>query len=257
MNRYQIYPSLLDAFQRYLDSELDAESFSNINAEGDYKLSADELADRRKQELLARINRVPFTNEAVERGKAFNALIDHSIGAWNKQIIVHYDEQLEIVEVIFNDKIWWFDSELCREVARGLHGATCQPYAEKVLDTKYGEVLLYGYADYIMQDRILDLKTTASYSFGKYERGWQRFVYPYIFSDLMQVRSFVYLPVLMREKLDNRINAPICVGTPYEEEYTCTENDTATLRNMVERFVEFLEANRDFITDKKIFGNNE
>jgi len=54
MVQYKFYATLLDSYQWYLDSE-DDNSF---------------------QEFIDKINRVPFTSEAAERGTAFNKLVD-------------------------------------------------------------------------------------------------------------------------------------------------------------------------------------
>ena len=52
--KYKIYPTLLDGFQRYLDSE----------------------EDTALQELIDKINRKPFTSVAADKGTAFNEVVE-------------------------------------------------------------------------------------------------------------------------------------------------------------------------------------
>ena len=48
---------------------------------------------------------------------------------------------------------------------------------------------------------------------------------------------------------------PVISGTRYPEYYTYNHDQTVKLLTAhVERFIEFLEANRELITDKKIFA---
>ena len=43
--KYRFTPSLLNSFQRYLDSDIDADDFMNIDREtGEQRLTADEIA---------------------------------------------------------------------------------------------------------------------------------------------------------------------------------------------------------------------
>ena len=78
---YRIYPSLLDKFQAYLDSEQEADSFYNTDQEtGEQKLTADEIADRHERELLDTINRVPREpSEYADKGTCFNEIVDRII----------------------------------------------------------------------------------------------------------------------------------------------------------------------------------
>ena len=247
MNSYKIYPSLLDAFQHYLDSEVDAEAFSNLDSEGNYRQTADEIAEIRLRALIDKINRVPVTSEAMEQGTAFNELIDAVIEERYPMLDCHIQQ---ICTTRYNNREWRFVAELVKKVAQYVYGSVAQTYGERVLETAYGDVLLYGYADYILRDKIIDLKTTAYYTFGKYERGWQRYAYPYIFGQDMHIHSFVYLAVQMHTDILGNTG-----GTIYEEEYTHTSTDIASLRNICERFIEFLNSHREQITDLKIFGN--
>ena len=119
----------------------------------------------------------------------------------------------------------------------------------------YGDVELYGFIDELRRDVVYDIKTTSSYQFGKYEHGWQRHVYPYclIASGQMEsVRAFEYTAFVLKGGTDR---TPLISGTRYPEYYTYNHEQTVKLlTNHVERFIEFIKANRELITDTKIFG---
>ena len=60
MKQYNFYTTLLDAFQRYLDAESIYEKYFNE------KMSFAEYEAQAKQELIDKINRVPFDSEAAD-----------------------------------------------------------------------------------------------------------------------------------------------------------------------------------------------
>ena len=67
--RYRIYPSILDKFQSYLDVDQTVEEFWNLDGDGEYKETADEMSDRLERELLDAVNRVPREPmEAADKG---------------------------------------------------------------------------------------------------------------------------------------------------------------------------------------------
>ena len=75
--RYKIYPSILDKFQSFLDTDMAVEEFWNLDSEGEYKETADEMSDRLELELLDASNRVPREPiEAADKGTCFNEVID-------------------------------------------------------------------------------------------------------------------------------------------------------------------------------------
>ena len=124
-----------------------------------------------------------------------------------------------------------------------------------ILPTGYGDVELYGFIDEFRKDVVYDIKTTSSYQFGKYERKWQRHVYPYCLiasGQVESVKAFEYTAYALK---GGTSRTPLISGTCYPEYYTYNhEQSVKMLTNHVERFIEFLEANRDLITDKKIFA---
>ena len=183
--RYKIYPSLLDKFQTFLDTDMAVEEWWNLDSEGEYKETADEMSDRLEQELLDAINRVPREPiEAADKGTCFNEVIDCLI-ARRKCEYEGMDIQIgemagnRVITAKLNGFEFHYDAQMCKDVAKDYEGAISQHRCEAVLATKYGNVELYGYSDEIKSDIVYDIKTTGRYDFGKYAKGWQKHAYPY------------------------------------------------------------------------------
>lgn len=285
--KYRIYPSLLDKFQKFIDSDIEAESFMNIDREtGEQKYTADEISDRHEQELIDAINRVPKQPiEAADKGTCFNEIVDciienrktsrddmkiqtvngydkvDSFGACDETgKPIFYDEDHEYINqpciyATINGFDFFFDISLCKSIAKYFRGSVCQHYCNATINTAYGLVELYGYADEIVKDKVFDIKTTSSYDFGKFEKSWQKDVYPYCLiesGDCTSIREFEYTVVKLK---GGTKRMPLITGDVYKEVYTYNhEQSTIRLRQMLERFIEWLESNRDKITDKKIFN---
>lgn len=260
---YRIYPSLLDKFQSYLDAGLEAEGFWNIDSEtGEQKRTEEEIAAVREQELLDSINRVPHEPiEAADKGTCFNEIVDimaadepFAPGGGRRDDMELEQLEGEIVARMHGFE-FRFDRAMCEEVASEFSGAVPQHLCRGVLPTRYGDVLLYGYADEILLDKVYDLKTTSSYSFGKFERAWQKDVYPWCLvssGEMAEVREFEYTVIQLTKPSQRN---PVIGGKLYREAYTYDHEAAGKrLTAMVERFVEWLEQNRERITDKKIFG---
>ena len=117
---------------------------------------------------------------------------------------------------------------------------------------------LYGYADEIVRDKVFDIKTTSSYQFGKFERAWQKFVYPWCLvesGEMPEVSSFEYTVFVLSKPTSK---SPFITGKMYREEYTYDHEQAGIqLRSILERFIEWLEAHREEITDRKIFGGED
>ncbi len=251
---YNIYPSLLDKFQSYLDADMEAESFWNIDSEtGEMKKSSEEIEEERMQELLDCINRVPREPiEAADKGTCFNELVDWVNGT-DTDIEISRDEDGSYVCEL-NGFVFRFDQNLVHEVAAMFKDSVPQYQCNGYIETRYGLVHLYGYADEIVMDKVYDIKTTSSYSFGKFERAWQKDVYPWclVESDEICIREFEYTVIQLTKPSSRN---PVIGGKIYKEVYTY-DHDAVTerLTMFIERFIEFLECHSSEITDKKIFG---
>lgn len=267
---YRIYPSILDKFQDLIDYEIAAEDQFNKVSEtavkegrypgkeiGDYILNPEEMAEKIERELIDSINRVPHEPwEAADKGTAFNEVIDCLIAKRKCSIegmeIVSCDEGFR---VSYDGFEWLFDADFCKEFAEQLKDSMSQVFTSATIETDYGPVEIYGYIDEWQRDQVIDIKTTSSYSFLKFERKWQRHVYPYcLVSQGHEVTGFEYRVV--QWKGGNKMH-PALYGDVIPEYYTYNhEQSTADLREMIEHFVSWLELHRDQITDKKIFGED-
>lgn len=272
--KYRIYPSLLDKYEALLHVEEELESPFNIDTDtGEYKRTEDEIEYELRRSLIDAINRVPFDSEAADKGTAFNAVIDclihrraHKEATEREPYVIQGDRETNIVQVSFlerNDGLqparhFLFDRQWCVEQAQYFEGSLSQVLVKAMLPTRYGDVELYGYIDELRRDVVYDIKTTSRYQFGKYERGWQRHAYPYclIASGMMDgVQAFEYTAYQLK---GGTSRTPLISGARYPEYYAYNHaRSTAMLTAHCEAFIEWLEANREVITDKKIFGNTE
>jgi hypothetical protein len=208
--KYKIYATILDAFQWYQDSQQDT-AF---------------------QDLIDKINRVPFSSEAADKGTAFNDVVDMYL---HGQIALHPSG-------LFLHNGFAFEEKLVTEFASNLHGATPQVRMSAPVHTRYGLVELYGVMDELMMGTVVDIKTTKQYTFPKYLRAWQHIVYPCILRHHTGMDyAFAYLVTDFKDI--------------YCEDYQYShERDYSRLVSFLESFIEFLEQHRELITDLKIFN---
>lgn len=236
MKQYNIYPSLLDAYQWYLDSEADIKEDERLN-------------------LIDKINRVPLADtEAADRGTCFNELVDavnenrrpKGIEVVSKTID-EKDGRL-YVHCKLNGHAFRYDAETLKSFARQYEGSIAQRFCQGTMDTACGSVRLYGYIDKLMPFSVHDIKTTGSYAYGKYKNHWQHIVYPYCLrQEDYDLKDFEYNII---ELGSNGTTKGV-----YTEYYRYdVERDEARLRYFLEDFIGFIEDNRDRITDKKIFN---
>jgi hypothetical protein len=199
--QYKFYATLLDAFKWYQASESE-------NAE---------------QELIDKINRVPFQSDAADKGTRFNDLIDSVLCGGS----VTGDE---------------FSEPLVLDIAGLLYGSAKQLFTSTMIQTNYGMVELYGYIDYIKQDAAIDLKTTKSYELGKFKNSLQRHVYPVsLIDDGNDIKAFEFLVTDF--------------SSIFIESYLVDyDQSKIILANVCEEFISFINAKRHLITDRKIFN---
>lgn len=273
--KYRIYPSLLIAFQNLLDYEQVAEEDWNKVGEathkrgecldreiGDYKLTPEEMYLKLECDLLDSINRIDGRfGEAADKGTAFNEIVDCLIENRKssredcKIYSTQNDAGIKVIRAEIHDFTFDFDVALCKQAAEYFKGSITQYPAKATIATSYGDVLLYGFIDEWVGNKIYDIKTTGSYKWGKYESGWQRWVYPYCAiesGDATEVESFTYWVV---EWSYQRAGEPLTAKGVYEETFTYDHVEAARkIRSMCECFIEWLESRRPFIQDKRIFG---
>ena len=253
---------------------------------GDYKLTPDEMYLKIESELIDAINRCPHaSSEAADKGTAFNEVVDCLVEkrkpsekfvfeklyapqqVWipermgindNMDITpAHYETRNVLVgiRVKYNGWIFDFDYQLCKESAEFFAGSLTQYFAQSTMSTAYGDVEIYGFIDEWPNNLMFDIKTTGRYTFGKFERKWQRHAYPWcvINSGLAtEIESFTYWVV---EWAYQRKGELLTAKSVTHETYTYDHQDSELkLRSHIECFIEWIEAHREFIQDKKIFG---
>ena len=150
---------------------------------------------------------------------------------------------------------FFFDKTFCLDAAEYFRNSICQYYTKSLLETSNGIVELHGYIDYLRQDRVFDCKTTKQYTFGNYQKKWQRYTYPFtlIESGMMNdVNSFEFTIYVLS---GGTSRTPLISGKQYKEVYTYDhEQARMILTQQCERLVEFLDVNRENITNEKVFG---
>lgn len=255
---YRIYPSLLDKFQDLLDSEIVADEPWNKSGD-DYKLTPDEMYYRIESELIDMINRVDgIPCEAADRGTAFNEIVDclieHSPCRRKDMKIRSYSATAaqKVIVAEIDGFTFTYDADFCKRVAALFPGSLTQYLCEGTMQTSRGTVLLYGYIDEWVGNRLYDIKTTGYYNFGKFERKWQRHLYPWCVIEsgmTTEIESFEYTVVVFPK------GQLILSGSVYPEVYTYDHiQSTILLRGHVEAFIDWLESRRKFITNPRIFG---
>ena len=199
--KYRIYATLLDAFGAYLNSDVIWDKYWGWSENPPH--TPEEFHEQQFQELIDRINRRPFDSEAADKGTAFNEVIDCMVENRKSETVqvekvykairegacdetgkpLYYDEvqtnEVIGLRVTYNNRVFTFPISLCREFAGYFKGALTQQRVEAILSTAYGNVLVYGLIDELMPTSIHDIKTTGSYTVGKFKDHHQHLVYPY------------------------------------------------------------------------------
>lgn len=310
MLKYKFYPTLLDKFQTYLDTQVEDYFYQdeqgkwhkNYNeADETLHFSQEEVDALLKQELLDAINKVPHEpSEAASKGTALNEVVDcliHHRNSENESVVIRTiksgrelfdamnmtsmrlaNQQDGIVSISPNRDLphceelcrkaistfiyanvdcfeFLFDIPFCKSIAEYFKGSLSQVYTAATLETKYGEVELYGYIDELRENKVFDLKTTSRYEFGKYAKYWQRHVYPYTLIEsgaCTEINSFEFTAYVLK---GGTSRTPLITGVQYPEVYQYDhEQSKVLLKDICERFIEFLEENRELITNRKIFN---
>ena len=251
-----------------------------------FHYSQEEVDALLKQELLDAINRVPHEpSEPASKGTALNEIVDciiHNKKSDNKNILIKslkgvdvkrefgctdevgkpifYDYWFEHIKVpcIFAEIdgfSFYFDKDFCKSIAEYFKGSLSQVFTSATIDTEFGEVELYGYIDVLRENKVFDLKTTSRYEFGKYSKYWQRHIYPYTLIEsgaCTEINSFEFTAYVLK---GGTSRTPLITGVQYAEVYQYNhEQSKMLLKNICERFCQFLEDNRELITNKKIFN---
>ena len=269
--KWRFYATLLDSFQNYLNSEVIWEQYWGWSENPPH--TPEEFKQKQFQDLIDRINRVPFDSEAATKGTAFNELVDCLIenrgpsegfefrkiyqeivsgktGCDPEDICgeVDYDtSKVVAIQVSYKGYSFNFDINLCREFANYYKGALTQQFVWAIVPTRFGNVEVYGYVDELMPQSIHDIKTTGKYSVGKFKDHWQHIVYQYCYQQNgLDLRLFEY-NIAEIDKYGR--------WETFTESYMYKpERDVPKLIAMCEELISFLIENRHLITDRKIFN---
>jgi hypothetical protein len=234
--KYKFYPTLLDSFQSYLDRAEIYQKYYGFSETPPY--SEVEWDEKMFKELIDKINRVPFESEAVDKGTVFNEIIDCSIENRKMNYVFSFDIEKDLFTVKTEKYEHIYPFSICKEFSEYFKGALTQQRVSGIVETCYGLVEVYGVIDELMPLSIHDIKTTSKYEAFKYKNNWQHIVYPFCTG----INDFEYNITDFKET--------------YTEKYVFDiERDTERLKRHCEQFIEFLEQNRDLITDNKIFNN--
>ena len=269
---YKIYPTLLDAWWKFQNTKLedffyqDEQGGWHVNyneADGTYHYSQEEMDALLEQELIDKINRVEHEpSEAASKGTIFNEIVDciierrtcHREG-WTVESIADENGKKTTIHGAIDGFDFMFDAAFCKAVAAYFAGALPQYYIEAVLPVRYGNVLLYGWIDELCKDVVKDIKTTKRYEFGQYSHYWQRHAYPYCLIESGDCKTIKGFEFTVCKLSGGTSRSPIITGEMFNEYYAYDHAESsALLRKECERFIEWLEANKDKITDKKIFN---
>lgn len=246
---YKFSATLYDKFYDYLNSDALWERYWGFSENPE--CTPEEFHEKQYQSLIDSINRKPFHNIDASKGTAFNEVIDCMVLNKNtdKMKIVRWKDttgKLLGVKAEYEGEVFHYPLSLIREVTEWYKGGLPQQYIQAILPTCLGNVMVYGYIDYVMPFKTCDLKTTNRYWFGKFKHHFQHIVYPYALAQNgADVREFEY----------NVVEWKTNGWETYTENYLFRpERDVKKLTDYSEELINFLRDNKSKITDKKIFA---
>lgn len=175
-------------------------------------------------ELINKINKVPIEYpESAKKGVAMEDVVNLNISG----------------QKIYNKDGFKFDPVLVDKIANKLkNNIGTQKWIEKIVPFKHGLFRVGGFLDYDYKDISVDLKTTGRYSLGKFKDNQQHRAYGLIEP---HKKEFTYLVT----DFENMYIEPYKNKTEYHDEFI----------HNVEGFWEFVQENKNIITDTRIFGN--
>lgn len=137
-------------------------------------------------------------------------------------------------------------SELFRSVVEIVKGGAYQKVLKKNIEVQGLDVVLYGKADVLFNDKIIDIKTTEKFNKDNYLEGWQHRIYTFV-SD---IKDFEYLIVLFEPYPSLTIMDVMKV--PYES----TGNELEEIKQETVKLFEWLKDERLFHDYEQIYSNN-
>lgn len=245
--KYCFYATLLDAFTAYQKCDVSYDKYYAWSDTPEY--TPEEWQAKQFQALIDRINRVPFDSEAADRGTAFNELVDALVeNRKPRGMEVARSEDNAFYIVTFNNRAFTFPIALCREFAAYFDGALTQQRVDASLETCFGTVQVYGVIDELMPTSVHDIKTTGSYTVGKFRDHWQHIVYLYCLNQNgTDIKDFEYDIV--------EFGKNGYVSGIFKEYYRYNPDiDIPRLKEHCEDFIRFINDNRNLIINEMIFN---
>lgn len=166
MSKYLITPTLISAYQYYINDE--------------FKSPADSRAD-----FFKTLSREKFEpSEAMQKGIDFEAKVQFLTTDITVDDLRHFYKE-KVGETVINhkltieDAINWLKQQpeflISQVVENGLWQQTCK----KSLQVGNKEFLLYGKMDVVKRDTVYDIKFTSNYELGKFLDSSQHLIYLY------------------------------------------------------------------------------
>lgn len=246
---YNFYPTLLDLFQSYLDSDSVwakywGQSFTP-------KISREQFKQTQFQNLLNGINKVPGpVNLYADRGTVFNEIVDCLRGVGNPEKILFKKDSVKVSGEL-NGHVFEFLLKECEPIAYFYREALPQIKVSGTIETKYGNINLFGYIDELTSEKVYDIKTTTKYDPGKFCKNWQHKIYPFCLQkEGLDLKEFIYDVFVLNDNNKEGINR---IGTRKFESYRI-KNEEDLIRSHCEGLILFLKENNNLITNNKIFN---
>ena len=263
---YRITPSLLNKWTDLVNADRDWETY--YGSADEPSISSEDYYAKKEQELIDAINRVPFTSEAASRGTALNELVDCIVDNRKPMDGMEVERVYKMSETDATRKTllglethlegfsFLFDFGLVRSLAEYFKGAICQYRCEAVMDTEFGQVILYGDADYILRDVVYDLKSTSKYTaYGKFAEGWQKDLYPWALIESGEMEGITGFEYTIVPLSGGTATSPLITGEIKTEWYDYSHGmATRRLRQVLEAFLTCKEEHRSLITHPRIFN---
>lgn len=153
--RYRITATLLNSWQYIFDAKDDVFESENDTMSYEDKLAAE--TEKRYNDFLNTLNRIPFDNPYMERGRIF----EKTVCDGNDPVFSPY-------------------------VKNGAFQVT----VTKDVDIDGVPITLYGVLDVLKKGRIMDLKRVSKYKYGKYKTSHQHPMYMFLVPEAI---DFTYL----------------------------------------------------------------
>lgn len=250
----RVWVTLLNAFTRFLNSD---ELYNeHLEYKGDDAMSADDFHAQAFADFIDSINRVPKDIPAATEGTAYGEMhVKWALGEFTPEPVQEYYKNGNpngprrfVYTHTYHSNVtgeqvtitYKWNYEVALEVQEHFVGGVFEHLTETTLDTKYGSVILYGYVDLIRLNVMSDLKKTGKYDALKFMKEWQYRVYPMsLRREGVKVDTFKYIA---------------CTGDRhvYIEEHPYQERFESEIIAHVEALYEFIQNNRELITNKKL-----